>query len=202
MSYRRKVHCRYCYGTGHNVRSCEKMREDAKANPAGYAARKVSQYATSKSEGGSARSCSYCRDSGHNRKSCTKLVQDYAQMIRKNAEYRKNVLERMVSCGLGIGALVSCRYNDSPLSLITEIEWDSINTNGSFSNAGCVKIDSDSYTKYNITLDKFDIVNNSYRDYYWNLESGIDPEMVKAQMPSDWLSGKANAIDEYFGLKR
>ena len=56
MAYRRKVRCHYCYGTGHNVRSCVKMREDAKTNPNSFAARKVEQYSTSKSQGGTARS--------------------------------------------------------------------------------------------------------------------------------------------------
>lgn len=202
MSYRRKVHCRYCYRTGHNVRSCEKMREDAKANPAGYAARKVTQYNTSKAAGGSARSCTYCRESGHNRKSCNKLIVDYAKAITKNAEYRKNILQHMTRCGIGVGALISVRYNDTPVCLITEIVWDAINDNGTFSNAGSIKVDGDSYTKYHIAFDKFDIVNNTYKDYYWNLESGIGPEMVREQMPNDWLSGKSTAIDDYFGLKR
>ena len=202
MSYRRKVHCRYCYGTGHNVRSCEKMREDAKANPNGFAARKVQQYSTSKKEGGTARSCTYCRDSGHNRKSCTKLVQDYAQTIRKNAEYRKKIIERMITCGFGVGALISCRYEQDGMSLVNEIDWDSINDpaiRSSYSQ-GAVKIDGDSYTRYHITLDKFG--NDTYKDYYYELASGVSPELVKEQMPNDWLSGKSLLIDEQFGLRR
>jgi hypothetical protein len=178
------------------------MREDAKANPAGYAARKVSQYATSKAAGGSARSCTYCRESGHNRKSCNKLIVDYAKAITKNAEYRKNILQHMTRCGIGVGALISVRYNDTPVCLITEIVWDAINDNGTFSSAGSIKVDGDSYTKYHIALDKFDIVSNTYKDYYWNLESGTSPEMVKDQVPNDWLSGKSPAIDDYFGFKR
>lgn len=199
MRYRRTVRCRYCHTSGHNQRSCPQMKEEAAKNPGGWAARKVASYSTNVAEGGTARSCSYCRASGHNRKTCSRLVHDFAADVKKNAEYRKNLLERMIACGFGIGALTETRYyGDSSVRFITNINWMNIVHYGS---GGVVSFDDDGYNHYDLRLDKFNIINNTYEDYYYKLASGISPELVKEQVPDEWLSGRSPLLNEKYGIK-
>ena len=199
MRYRRTVRCRYCYTSGHNQRSCPSMKKEAENNPGGWAARKVASYSTNVAEGGTARSCSYCRDSGHNRKTCSKLVHDFAADVKKNAEYRKNLLERMIACGFGIGALAESRYyGDSSVRFITNINWMNITH---YNNSNIVTFEDDHYSQYDIRLDKFNIITNTYEDYYYKLASGISSELVKEQVPDEWLSGRSPLLNEKYGIK-
>ena len=187
MAYRRTSRCRYCYEAGHNQRSCPKMKQAAIANPNSYIADKVAAYKH--------RACSYCSEIGHNKKTCKSFFTDYAEAIKKNALYRKNILEKMCKAGLGVGALVDSRYNDAECALIEDIEWDNITY---LERGDIIKLTSDRWSRYPIKLEKF--TDTSYSDYYINVVSGISEKSVLEQVPQDWLSGKSSVIDDKFNL--
>lgn len=197
---RRTVRCRYCYNSGHNQRSCPQMREEAAKNPNSWVARKVASYSTNVAEGGTARSCTYCRVTGHNRKTCSKLIQDFSADVKKCAEYRKNLLERMMACGFGVGALAESRYygGDQSVRFIANINWMNITH---LNHGNVVSFDEDHYSQYDLRLDKFNTETNTYEDYYYKLASGISPELVKEQMPDEWLSGRSPLLNEKYRIK-
>jgi len=187
MTYRRTSRCRYCYEAGHNQRSCPKMKEAAAANPNSYIADKVAAYKH--------RACSYCNEPGHNKKTCKTFFTDYAEAIKRNALYRKQILEKMCKAGLGVGALLEFRYNSDECALIEKIEWDNITY---LERSDIIKLTCDKWTRYPIKLEKF--TNDSYSDYYVIMLSGISEKSVLEQVPQDWLSGKSSVIDEKFKL--
>lgn len=193
-------HCRYCGHRGHNIRSCSTLREQAAKDPNSWAARKVATIATkNKINSSSTRKCSYCKDSGHNRASCSKLSTDYVEMVKVNAEYRKNMLSKMKKAGFGIGALVEQKYNDC-LQLITEIAWDNINSDSirtGWNNH--VAFDGEAFTSVRIDPTRFS--DNKYEDYYIRILEPASEESVVSSIPDGWLSGKSPKIDEHFGRK-
>lgn len=196
MVYRRSVHCRWCGDSGHNQRGCPKLKEQARQEPNSYAAQKVAYHASSNTT----KRCGYCGETSHNRKTCKKLIVDYSQAIAKNAEYRKNLFQKMCKAGFGIGALVEPRY-DNCMAIITEINWDRITYH---ENSDVIKLDCSQYTHYPIKLEKFSMRENesSYSDYYLTLLSGVSEEMVITQIPEDWFSGKSSHIEERYFPKK
>ena len=196
MRYRRTVRCRWCGTSGHNQRGCPALKEQAAKQPDGFAAAKVNSYASSNTT----KRCSYCSETSHNRKTCKKLVVDYAQAIAKNAEYRKNLFQRMCKTGFGIGALVEPRYDNS-LAIVTEINWDRITYH---ENSDTVLLDCSQYTRYPIKLAKFSMLENNYgySEYYLSLLSGVSEEMIITQIPEMWFSGKSSYIEEMFFPKK
>jgi hypothetical protein len=176
------------------------MKEEAAKNPNSWAARKVASYSTKPEEGGSARTCSYCRMPGHNRKTCSKLLVDFSADVKKCSEYRKSVLERMMACGFGVGAIAESRYygGDQSIRFITSINWMNITH---LNQGGVVCFEDDHYSQYDVRLDKFNIITNTYEDYYYKLASGISPELVKEQVPDEWLSGRSPLLNEKYGIK-
>lgn len=194
-------HCRYCGGRGHNIRSCSTLREQASKDPNSWAARKVASIATkNKVNSSSTRKCSYCKDSGHNRASCSKLSTDYVEMVKVNAEYRKNMLSKMRMAGFGIGALIEQKYSEeNNLQLITEIVWDNINCDSVRSGwSNQIAFDGE-YPCHRIDVNKFS--ENKYEDYYMRILEPASEESVVSSIPDGWLSGKSPKIDEYFGRK-
>jgi len=63
-----------------------------------------------------ARYCSYCLNAKHNRRTCETLAQDTYRVRIATNKYRENLMDRLVSGGFGVGALVSVRgYADAGL---------------------------------------------------------------------------------------
>lgn len=184
-------HCRYCYGTGHNIRSCPRIKEQAATNPNSWQAARVKTYKET------TRTCTYCREIGHNKSTCKKLLADFKDECQKNVEYRKDLLEKMKSSGFGTGALVSTRYGDRP-SLVTEIKWELIDTSNS-GRSGYITVESENCV-YSLELKSFGH-NPGYKDYYLTLESGVSSQSVEQEVPSDWLNGSSKYIYERFFSK-
>lgn len=89
--YRRTVYCRFCGQSGHNKRGCPNLSPEMKAH---Y------------ESGGGARKCSYCAEKGHTKTTCSIRKERMGEYIKINSVYRKEVLDRLVEIGCGIGALV------------------------------------------------------------------------------------------------
>lgn len=116
----------------------------------------------------STRKCSYCKYKhgswsdkgvGHTRRTCVELKDDYAESVRTNAVFRKQVLKSLRAHGLGVGALVRMQvsgYFTDPdgnenwdrrevLTMVKNISWDNI----AYTN-------DDHYTIFAQRVDKMD----------------------------------------------
>lgn len=136
MSYRRRIHCRYCGDTGHNVNGCAKAKEYVKNNPNSWYAQKAAQRAESAKH----RKCSYCSTEGHNRKTCTHIMADMIKVAAVNQDFRKKFIDNVIKkAGLAPGALVQItntsgydsqgiyRYDlKDQVGLVTEILLDNV----------------------------------------------------------------------------
>ena len=95
---------------------------------------------------GGTRRCSYCKYRfgivsqealGHTRRTCEKLKEDLKNAYELNAKYRAHIYKLLLDQGVGIGALISCKYHgwDSAKGtyqvqyipcLLTKIDWSQI----------------------------------------------------------------------------
>ena len=118
--HRRTVYCRFCGLSGHNKRGCPNLSPEMKAH---Y------------ENGGGARKCSYCAEKGHTKTTCSIRKERMGEYIKINSVYRKEVLDRLVEIGCGIGALVwESSYvpenvdslTPNRLFLVEGFEWDRV----------------------------------------------------------------------------
>lgn len=131
--YRRKVHCRHCGETGHNVNGCAQRKEYIKNNPNSWAAQREKD----RLENAKHRKCSYCSEEGHNRKTCVKVMSDMVSVADANTKFRRAFVNMCKDKGLGVGTLVKFKtftgyekgeyktWNDA-LALLTKINFDSV----------------------------------------------------------------------------
>jgi len=98
--------CGYCNNRGHNMVTCDKLKEQAIANPNSWAAEKAASYKKAKEEGGKARACSYCSESGHNKKTCKKILENTVEAMNVNYKFRRAAVAYYQKHGIGPGALL------------------------------------------------------------------------------------------------
>lgn len=133
--YRRSVHCRYCYETGHNISGCAKLKEFAANNPNSYWAGRLQQ----KAEQAKNRKCSYCNTVGHNKKTCASMLDDKIKIAAISINFRQKFIQNIVERdGFVPGALVSInrasgyvngeyKYDlKDQLALVTDINFDEV----------------------------------------------------------------------------
>jgi hypothetical protein len=178
--------CSYCYGSGHNRRTCTKLKEYCKENPDTYTAK----VAERKAANAKTRTCSYCLEEGHNRKTCQSLIIDKAKAIKENAAYRAGFLQYMQEKGFGISALLKDRHNQ--LYLVESIDWDHItpwkNARAQLRPFGRTR----SYGDYiRLSLDFLHDSNN------FKIVSVATLNAIKRSMPATWLNG-FSGVDERF----
>lgn len=187
---RRTVRCRHCFLAGHNRRNCPTLSPEAKA-----------QYAT----GDRARKCSYCGEAGHTRPKCGQMKDDKLAYTVRNAEYRREILERMVSMGLGIGSLV---YNGDPkdiaaikpseLYMIDRIDWDEAqNKHQSAYIFHGTNLAPDGYSN-TFMMPPPENVRAWHRLNVLTRRPEVD---IRSAIPSGWLGG-SSGIDRFFNKKR
>ena len=81
MSYNGTVRCSYCHATGHNRRTCPKLKKQIEENPDGYYARidrRKKAFATK-------RRCGHCGETGHNKRTCLNAFSSEATRAEKRA---------------------------------------------------------------------------------------------------------------------
>ena len=88
------ANCSWCYGAGHNRRSCPRRSDEAKKRDPKPR-------------------CSYCNwkgiyegSSDHNRRNCPTLKADLQEAYRINSIYRKGAIEILSENGVGPGSLI------------------------------------------------------------------------------------------------
>lgn len=162
MSYNGTVTCRYCYGRGHNSRTCpdktEVYRRRAQSevdNGEGREGYWHKEYAKrtgkwlngdaanemKKKRRGGVRRCKYCNKPGHNTRTCPELATAKNEYERLARLARQRVLNGMKEIGLGIGALVQMDEYGSPvLYFVQDIYWDRVNHETLASNSNMLNL--------------------------------------------------------------
>ena len=169
MSYNGTVHCRHCYGKGHNRRTCPQLTDQYKrravnelnngegregywhgeyAKRTGYwldpDTQENGEKATElkKSRASGTRRCKYCAKTGHNTRTCPELKEAKATAIRETREYREAALAVLVERGIGIGALVQTRRYDSTLAyMVKGINWNAMTHRSGNNNSSIINLE-------------------------------------------------------------
>jgi len=117
-SWRREVHCSYCYRPGHNKRGCPRYKEHV-------AEGKVSEHRQLKP-----RRCSYCGEEAHDRRTCQPLHDDKVNTILANRKWIELVLKDCEKNGLGVGTMLKISdhygYDKFNLAMVVGFEWDNL----------------------------------------------------------------------------
>ena len=97
-------HCGFCYGRGHNRRSCPDIKKQIRDNPDGRMAR----IERDKKENAirNPRRCSYCKTTGHNKKTCQRLGDDRQGVALDNRKWRREFLDCARTNGFTVGTLL------------------------------------------------------------------------------------------------
>lgn len=189
MSWRRKVHCHYCYETGHNRRTCPKLQEHAQQNPDSRQAREVANRANR----GNERACRYCQGQGHNRKTCQKLMNDCVGALDKNQKWRKHVLGEFKRLGIGLGTLINLNstWNGHHILMVEEIRWDNIlYQNGDLAiivNDHGVRDYKHSFIANQEFFNLLDAKNENFQ-----IVVPASEENIGVGIPKDWENGMSN----------
>lgn len=104
MGYRRTIRCSHCYKSGHNIRSCPKLKEDA-AGGSYYAERKLERVRARRV---TTRRCSYCKEAGHNVRGCSLKTGDkmiYEDMVATVSTWFENLMKE---AAFGVGSIITC----------------------------------------------------------------------------------------------
>ncbi len=207
MSWTGTVTCSFCFGEGHNRRTCEKLKEYVKENPDSYTAR---QHDFSKTQA-KVRTCSYCDESGHNRRTCTEREEDISIAVKDNQEWVKSTIKYLKDNGIGPGALVSSTlgsYGGPPtLCLVKGFEYDDANflaVNNSYKGAFVIasplnNMESTHRFRLPPTPEELYITKNEDwgRSRIQNVVSPVTSEEVEASLNALFVSGHCG-ISELF----
>ena len=186
MNGKRTVYCRACGQSGHNKRGCPDLSPEVKA-----------YY----ENGGGARKCSYCAEKGHTKTTCSIRKECMGEYAKINSAYRKNVLDKLVETGCGIGALVwETSYvpetvdslTPNRLYLVEGFEWDRVQqkrNNWRFIRAR--QLGANYANLFRLSLGD---------DSTWAVLSVINKGASSAiidSVPPNWLDG-TSGIEEFF----
>tara|TARA_R110002020_G_scaffold420213_1_gene629366 strand:- start:490 stop:1221 length:732 start_codon:yes stop_codon:yes gene_type:complete len=165
MSYSGTVHCRNCYGKGHNRRSCPDLTESYKKRAQheidagesatdGYWQREYAKRSgvwlhngekateLKRNRSGGTRRCKYCAKTGHNTRTCEELKGAKAEAITETRRVRAAIAENLQTVGLGIGALVVRGEGESRIGyMVKGFNWDHINCENITHNPNVVQIE-------------------------------------------------------------
>ena len=191
MSYSGTVYCSYCSNKGHNKRSCVRRKAFIEANPDSYQARMVKESGP--------RRCSYCQVPHHTRRTCTVLKADRTILVTKLATQREKALEKMVECGVGVGALVETKYSyydsSKAIAMVVNIPWSNANAPDAITLR--FQFMKDGYQRgATFSMGDDELGNFNYTPL--NVVSPLSAPAVHAGAPSAWLNGSLYEEDDYF----
>lgn len=205
--------CRWCGNSKHNRTTCPSRLDYIKNNPTSWEAQRHA--GRMKSPGKRAGKCTWCSNPGHNKRNCASLVEDSIALTKKNANYRKHVLEYMRKNGVGIGSLVKIKsawgYNSKgeyinasdAIAMIVDVDWDKIVYPAG--NEASIRYEYTNIYEYNGVAKLqaghelhpqivYNFINNlsSKEDIYYKLEI-VSPGHVMIDNEPEWLKGKLPA---------
>lgn len=180
MTWKGTVHCSWCYEKGHNRRGCKSRKKYIQQNPDSPDARQERRRETLWNQ---KRLCSYCAEDGHTVRTCPLKKRDIVEVKHCLHRNRAAIKKAMIESGLGIGSLVDITRRTwsvgSSLALVTDFGW--------------LRMDAD---HIQVFVQFLDDSQTQVRNLSINRElldekiiSKIDPDVIKKQMPEDWLTG-------------
>lgn len=195
MPYKRTVRCQYCFKDGHNVKSCEALTKEVKANPDGYYYRRFKKYFNpdgTRKKASVTKTCSYCGVEGHTKRTCNVKLDDLVANIKTNAEYRRDMYNFLKDKGVGVGSLVTIHQK---MFLVTGIQWDNVCCGDQKWDAFHLKLHSvDGSSHHN----KF--VVDDYTVRYNRDSLKVDsPEHDIPEPSSEWFSGRSEFYKDFKG---
>ena len=170
MSYNGTVHCRHCYGKGHNRRTCPQITDTYKrravnelengegregywhgeyAKRSGYwldpetneNGEKATAFKKSRREG--KRRCNYCAKTGHNKRTCPELKAAKAEAIVETARIRREIAVALEQTGLGIGALVTIQNHNGVVGyMVKGVHWEHVTANKIGNNPHILRVEA------------------------------------------------------------
>ncbi len=185
MSYQKKNMCHYCYGVGHNRRTCPKLRKEAEEGN-GYAEEVLRRQ--NRREEAIVRNCSYCKTTGHNQKTCMVLQTDRIKIVTANKKFREEMFEKIQQHGIGVGMVFTyTAFSDTHVFFVDQLIWDNILVKNA-KEAICVSVCGERTPYYDL------VINGRF---FEKIESGaikiIEPSyMVGAGKPDKWESSQVN----------
>lgn len=153
MSYNGTVYCRYCYGKGHNKRTCpdytnrlkERALEEIKVDGDyhGYWGKQYNKrvkstglYADGTAMSAevikantktSKRRCTYCGAQGHNKRTCAVWKRDTLNYVEEQIAWRKKLKAWAEEVGYGVGALLKVdRWGMVHAWMVTHVSWNTV----------------------------------------------------------------------------
>ena len=133
MSYNGTVDCSHCGARGHNKSGCPQYKERIARlrahQPDHHLVREHDEKLARRQASVQNRRCSYCNGQGHTRAGCQLKKGTMAQFAKRNAVYRKNVLDALVKHGVGPGAMIvhTNYWKETNTYLVLGVDWSSIN---------------------------------------------------------------------------
>ena len=217
MSYSGTVHCRECYGSGHNRRTCPQLTEqyqrraqselDGGEGREGYWSREYAkrtgvwldngEKATElkKNRRGGTRRCKYCAKTGHNTRTCEELKGAKAAALVDTKVVRAKIVENLEERGLGIGALVTRdQYGEKIGYMVTGFHLDQINSESINHNPNVIQITAlnpSQVQNYNrvvgIPLPPIEGVNDGSWNTNTELVAPVSGSAVTSILPEGWV---------------
>ena len=195
MAWNSTVTCSWCYNTGHNRRGCPTLKEYIKDNPESYQAQRAAEV----KRRNKSRACSYCLETGHNRRTCEVITKDHELLEGKLHRQRKEMLDRMLNAGLGIGALVKRSneefYGKQVPFVVTKIKWKDTEGGGAALPLKATVLS----VKDNRMLHRDLYFGQSVDSWHaYEVLSPVSKESIEASVPSEWLNGSLYDSEYWF----
>ena len=219
MSYNGTVHCRNCYGKGHNRRTCPQLTESYKTRaqdevaggePRGYW---HEQYAKrtgvwldgekaaelKRKRRGGTRRCKYCAKTGHNTRTCAALKEHKAAALVDTKAVRAKIVEALEERGLGIGALITReQYGEKIGYMVTGFNLEQVNSESINHNPNVIQITAlnpsqvQSYNRVTgIPLPPIEGVNDGSWNTNTELVAPVSGSAVTSVLPDGWVDDGA-----------
>jgi hypothetical protein len=198
MSYSSTVTCHHCWQKGHNVKTCQKLTADVKADPGGYYHRRHYKYFDeqgNRKQASVTKACSYCKQPGHTKRTCETRLVDMAHNVKSNSEYRAEVYKWFQEKKLGIGSLVEI-YNN--LYLVTNVHWDDFTCGSSEGKSLDIQpVNGEGYYR-SYRIDDSEMTKCQF--YTWQKVLKVEVGSDAIPKPKDeWFTGRSPFYMEYKG---
>jgi hypothetical protein len=187
--------CGYCGFSGHNRRTCAKLKKYISDNPDSYAARAEADRVSARPvKRASTRRCSFCHEVGHTKRTCAVRSNKIEEQIESNRHFRNLLRRRLAKSGWFPGALIKfdvLRISDDPLST-TETMGREFGAWKTQFGVGCPKTRTNGFTAM-VCGYLSEKMNGGDGQYLWSCEMiklrTASGRLIRTPLPNDVIIG-------------